>query len=123
MTELLQTTDNIEQYSRPNSLRIFRKREESEYEDPAMIGSDVIRARYQPNIKVIDQARRVRKKKQERKASRPILVKFSIYADNDGFSNQRSKQKGTRIFINDDLTQARSALLYKAQTYKRTMKI
>ena len=122
VTELSQTTDNLEQYSRRNSLRIFGK-EESDYEDPSKLALDIIKKDLNLDIKGIDCAHRVGKKRQERKTPRPILVKFTSYADGDAVFRQRSKLKGTQIFINEDLTQVRSALLYTARTCKRNKKI
>ena len=122
VTELSQSNDNLEQYSRRNSLRIFGK-EETDNEDPAKVAFDLINKDLKLDIKVKDRAHRVGKRTKVRTAPRPILVKFATYADRDAVYRQRTILKGSRIFINEDLTQQRSALLYTARTFKRNTKI
>ena len=120
--ELTQTADNLEQYSRRNSLRIFG-REENDHEDPAEQAFNIINKELKLDIKVIDRAHRVGKKSKERKTPRPTLVKFATHADRDAVYKKRRLLRGTSIFINEDLTQPRSALLYTARSYKRNKRI
>ena len=111
--ELQTTTDKLEQYSRRNSLRIFGIKE-SEHEDPSQVALQLVNNDLGLDITTIDRACRVGRQVAERTTPRAILVKFATYKDRDAVFKRKKRLKGRNIFINEDLTQPRSSLLYKA---------
>ena len=142
-TEFLESKlDEYEQYSRRNSLRITGI-EESEDEDVQQKVLHLFSTRLQLDTPVTsDQVDRVHRTGRPKLGShRPVLIKFATYgARQKVFKNRKylKKQpevqdasevngdqmgKKHQIFINEDLTKARSHLLWKARSYKRDKKI
>lgn len=124
--------DSLEQYTRRNSLRVFGVPEE-EGENTVELAISLINEtmEVQPPITIedIDRVHRTGKKDsptsraaanstQETKP-RAILVKFATYRARHRVMSNRKKLKGTKIFVNEDLTRARSTTLYKARMMKR----
>ena len=128
--------DVLEQYARRNSLRLFGLPEE-EGEDTATRAVSFINNTMQvePPITMedIDRVHRISKKKMTLTPStsdssspsindpkpRPIIIKFATYRARHRVISKKRNLQGTEIFLNEDLTQARSTLLYKARVMKR----
>ena len=128
--------DDLEQYGRRNSLR-FNGVSESDNEDvveKAMkLMNDTMKVTPPVSMENIDRVHRVSRKKEN--APRGILVKFATYnvcsrvfrskknlkIDRDS-QNLDSEDK-QQVFVNEDLTQTRSKLLWQARTLKRQKQI
>lgn len=120
--------DNLEQYSRRNSLRITGL-VESESEDILSTVLDVINVntKLTPPIEAsdVDRIHRVGKKVPGR--SRPTLIKFATYRARKRVMDKRSSFKNsestTPIFLNEDLTKRRAQLFWKARQLKKEKRI
>jgi len=127
--DLEATTDDLEQYSRRNSLR-FTGVPEQDHEDTGEVSLDLIHTQLgikSITIKSIDRVHRVGPKR-DNQTTRPILVKFATYRERNDVFKSRSNLKGktvggNHIYINEDLTQVRSRLLYRARQMKREGKV
>ena len=108
--------DEMEQYSRRNSIRISGVAETTDV-------SEFISAKL--NIDVSDQIDRchpVGKRNADDKP-RPLLVKFLNYGSREKVLKGRSKLKGSGIYINEDLTKSRSEIASKCKSLKKEKKI
>lgn len=121
--------DDLEQYSRRNSLRISGIAED-EYEDVSAITMNFIKEDLKKDMTItsIDRVHRVGAMREDGKP-RPILVKFATYRDRAQIYKSRSMLKnkklpdGSHIYINEDLSQRRSSLLYNCRKLKKAYKI
>lgn len=130
--------DILEQYSRRNTLRVSGVSEDA--------GEDVIEKTLEllnetmsvsPPISLedVDRVHRVGKRSSHaipsggsngstpRTHPRQILIKFSSYRARERVMKRRSTLKGSTIFVNEDLTRNRNAIVYKARQLKRNGKI
>ena len=110
--------DDLEQYSRRNNIRIFGVCEE-EQENPVAVALEIFNQKMGIKLKEtdIDRAHRVGKKSRgaesgaaDRNSSshkRPIIVRFTGYSVRNSVFNSKSKLKGTKITIREDLTKRR----------------
>ena len=120
--------DNLEQYSRRNSLRMTGI-EETDTGDLLSTVLDVINTKAQvtPPIEPtdIDRIHRVGRKVEGK--VRATLIKFATYRARKRVMDKRSSLKNiesaTPIFINEDLTKKRAELFWKARQMKRDKKI
>ena len=137
--QLENTDDELEQYSRRNSLRIFGLPEnEVGGEDPTVVAlklfnetMELEKAGCPVSPAEIDRAHRVGPKTPG--SERPMLVKFTQYRPRARVFKAKSKLRtstagpttGTtrRIFVNEDLTKVRVKLLYQARKAKKEKKI
>ena len=75
----------------------------------------------------LDRAHRLGKKGDERKAPRPIIVKFTSYKDKEYVMNNKTKLEGKPIFINEDYSKntvdIHKKLLAKAKAAKEENKM
>lgn len=123
--------DSLEQYSRRNSIRLFGLEEKPD-EDAASLAVSFVNEhmKVEPPITVddIDRVHRVGKKigPTESESSSPqqpkpraILMKFATYRARQRVVTQRKHIKDTGYYMNEDLTRARSTMLYKARVMKR----
>ena len=118
--------DELEQYSRRNSLRVTGLPERDGEDVTAMctklITDDLCCDSF--SVSSIDRIHRVGPKRQDGK-SRPILIKFATYRDRAlvyGARRELKKCNGD-VFINEDLSQMRSTMLYKLRQLKKGRKI
>ena len=117
--------DELEQYSRKNSLRLSGLKETQE-EDPlalflSLCNNDL--AINPPlNPKDIDCVHRVGPKE---KGNRQLLVKFTSYRARKKVYDERKKLQSTTSgrWINEDLTRKRAALLFRARNMKQDGRI
>lgn len=118
--------DNQEQYSRRNSLRINGLPESNEGSANSVVldlftkgmGCDI-------QLTDIDRAHRIGRTDSSGKI-RPMLVKFTSYRSRDIVFRAKShlkKDQTKKIFINEDLTAARSALFFKARQMRKEKRI
>ena len=124
--EICEKNDDLEQYSRRNSLRIFGL-DETEHENPSEVTLKLINSDLGISMDVtsIDRVHRVGKKVEGSK-TRPIFIKFATYRDRAEVFRTRTALKGhptRKVFINEDLTAQRSRLLYKARQLKKNKTI
>ena len=121
--ELEYQHDELQQYSRRNSIRVSGL-VETPNEDPAELSIDLFNNRMHLAIipEEIDRAHRVGKMVEGK--DRPLLVKFTSYRARRSVIGARRTLRDTgedrpKVFINEDLTQKRATLLFKARTKKR----
>ena len=119
VVEIENLLDTGEQYSRRNNLRIFGIPEGNEARENTdtlvfylckSLGADVA-------LGEIDRSHRTGKP--EGRKTRPIIVKFTSYRARQKLyslrRNLKSNDEYDRVFINEDLTQRRSQLLFIAR--------
>lgn len=116
---LMRSSDELEQYSRRNSLRLSGV-QERDGEDAAEVMLQILNSelKLEPPLSGsdIDRVHRVGPKSRK---DRPILIKFATYhARHKAFSN-RKLLKRSGWFLNEDLTKIRSQLLFNAREMKR----
>ena len=117
----------LQQYSRRNSIRVSGL-PETPNEDPAELSVDLFNNRMNLAIKpeYIDRAHCVGRRVEGK--DRPLLVKFTSYRARRSVIATRRTLRDTgedrpKVFINEDLTQKRATLLFKARTKKREKRI
>lgn len=107
-------TDDLEQYSRRNSVRIFGLQETAD-ED---VQKSVV-AMVEGNLRIklvpedIDRCHRTGPRIENR--TRPVILKFTRYNKKAEVLSQRRQLKGKRMSIQDDLTKQRLQLLKLAR--------
>lgn len=112
--------DNLEQYGRRNSIRIFGSTE-TQNENISEVVLDILNSKLKTNIKVEDIDRMHRIGKPTMGGTRAIIVKFTSYRCRKIVFDQKKLLKGSRIAIREDLTAERNKLL-KAAAKKYTFK-
>jgi hypothetical protein len=108
--------DQAEQYSRRNNLRISGIVESDDEDTDSKVLNIASKLGLKLSINEIDRSHRVGPKQTKNK--RDILVKFTNYHARNNLFKSRVKCKNNDmkgIFINEDLTRARSNLLYQAR--------
>ncbi|XP_071078610.1 uncharacterized protein [Haliotis cracherodii] len=117
--ELEEKTDELEQYSRRNSVRITGLKETVD-EVPEETIQDILTIVHpKMSVQDIDRCHRVGKKMPGR--NRAIIVKFVSYWDRNQVIMNRRKLRGqmNSVYINEDLTQRRSLLYESARELKK----
>lgn len=107
-------TDEIEQYSRRNNLRLFGI-PEGENEDTDNLVLNVARD-IGANINMNDICRSHRVGRRTIGKPRPIIVKFTSYRARREIFSRKKQLRGTRVTIREDLTALRLSLLKTAVT-------
>jgi exosome complex exonuclease DIS3/RRP44 len=126
LSTLEQHNDELEQYSRRNSVRVTGIREDEDKECYMHV-IDTLNENLpclpEPiTISEIDRLHRSGKPRQDG-TPRPVLIKFTSYQYRQKLMQKRSALKGTNIFINEDLTKQRNQFLWSARILKRNGKI
>jgi hypothetical protein len=117
-------TDELEQYGRRNGIRIFGIVEGQEEKIDDIVINTLKIANPAVTIEKIGRCHRVGKKYAEsRLKPRAIIVKFTSYRWKQEIMRNKKNFRGHDIFINDDLTKARSDLFYMTRCLKREGKI
>ena len=116
VAKLESVTEESEQYSRRNSLRISNIDEDDEEDTDRVVLhiADVLNVDVRPCD--IDRSHRVGKPSTTKK--RDILVKFATYRARQRIYRARSSLQDTvyhGVFLNEDLTRSRSKLLWEAR--------
>ena len=109
--------NQLEQYTRRNSLRIHGLPESAQESTDALVCK---LAEEKLGIKVtpdeIDRSHRVSSPSSNtQQKPRQIIVKFCSYRTRSSLMKARSKLKGTNIYLNEDLTKENQALYYAAR--------
>lgn len=101
--------DTLEQYSRRNNIRVFGV-SESENENIEDIVSDIVANKMNINLppNYIERCHRVGKKSGK---PRPIIINFLSYKYKREVFFAKSKLKGTKLIIKEDLTALRFAAM------------
>lgn len=122
--ELEKKCDDLEQYSRRNSLRI-QGLPEIQYEDVGEkildLANDVLKVSPPLTPQDIDRVHRIGKPGTPGRP-RPVILKMATYTLRNKIYRQRTKLRNCDegvVFINEDLTATRSSLLWRARQLKR----
>ena len=116
VTKLESAIDDSEQYSRRNSLRVSNVKEDSDENTDQIVLSIANELNVDISPNDIDRSHRVGKPSTSK--PRDILVKFATYRARQRLYGIRSSLKNSEydgVFLNEDLTQRRSKLLYEAR--------
>ena len=111
--ELEENINELEQYQRRNSIRIFGI-PEKEKENTDIIALQLFEERLGVELSDFDICRSHRIGVKKSGVHRPIIVKFSSYRARAAAFNKKRKLKGSGIVIREDLCAARLQLLQKA---------
>ena len=72
----------------------------------------------------IDRSHRVGRRSDEREANgRDIIVRFTSHNTKSAIMRNARKLKGTRLFINEDMTKIRATMAWEARCLKRDNKL
>lgn len=105
--------EKMEQYSRRNNIRIFGIEEKNgETVEDVIMDLFITKMGVEINKENIDRCHRVGATKPNK--HRPIIVKFISYKHRQAVLKNKSKLKGTKCFIREDLTVYRQNLLSQA---------
>ena len=117
LSNLENSIDHLEQYSRRSCLRIFGVKETAD-ENTDDIACDIANKNLGVSLarSDIDRSHRTGKVRQNYKHPRSIIVKFTSYRKRTEFLKARRKLKQTGITVQEDLT-SKNQLLYK-KTYE-----
>ena len=113
VTALEEKTDDLEQYSRRNTVR-FRGIPETLNEDTDGLVKDVAARKLDVQLTKHDFVRshRVGRKSEEKDAPRDVIVLFNSHNTKVAIMINARKLKGTHIFINEDLTKPDESAFY-----------
>jgi hypothetical protein len=111
-------TDDLEQYSRRNCLRLNGLPEVSG-EDTDCKTLEVLNKNlnlWPPLDKShVDRIHRIGDPNKERKNPRQVIIKFTSYRHRQRVLQRKRGLKGTGLFLNEDLTKKRSAIMWTAR--------
>ena len=125
VTTLEEKTDELEQYSRRNTIRI-RGIPEAPNEDTDALVKDVAAKKLDVQLTKHDFVRshRVGRKSETQHTPRDVIVRFTTHNTKVAvMRNAARKLKGTNIFVNEDLTKVRSTIAWEARRLKRESKV
>ena len=121
---LEQKVDQLEQYTRRNSLRISGLPEEEDedcYEKVLSTLNTKLSLSPPLSIDHIDCLHRTGKSHPNK--PRQVIVKFTSYQHRRRVMAQRRQLRGTNLYVNEDLTRKRNALYWSARNAKRQQRI
>ena len=110
--ELRESTDELEQYQRRNSIRIFGKEEEAGEDTDCIAIAVSQKLGVNVDLHDIDRSHRVGRKVAGKR--RPIIVKFVSYRKRNEVFTAKRKLAGTGVTIREDLTRQRLQVLREA---------
>lgn len=108
-------TDDLEQRSRLENLRIFGLAEKSNENTDQLVLDVAKKVGVTLNLSSIARSHRVGKKRPG--SSRPVIVKFVSFADRQRMFGAKKNLKGTKITIKEDLTNTRMEILKAAMNH------
>ena len=153
VTALEEKTDDLEQYSRRNTVRIrgipeaLNENTDGLVKDMAarkldvqLSTHDVVRSHQTHNYVPrrflfgvlppdpmrsydIVRSHRIGRKNPEKETPRDIIVRFTTHNTKVDVMRNARKLKGTQLFVNEDLTKVRSTIAWEARTLKRQNKV
>lgn len=111
------SVDKLEQYSRRNNLR-FLGVAEGQNEDVEIVIKDILSKKLHINTSedLIERCHRVGSKLSYDGKRRPVIVKFISYKHKSMIYKLKSKLKGTKLLIKEDLTHRRAMLVKELTT-------
>lgn len=113
--ELATSLDELQQYTRRNSLRIFGlKEEKNENVDQAVVNILNDKLGVAISIDNIDRCHRLGAFRPGSQKPRAIIIKFTSYRYRAKVFHEKKKLKGSGITIREDLTRARMEILNNA---------
>jgi len=115
-------TEELEMYTRRNSIRIFGLEEDVAtkdnngifvYEDSVKKAISFFKDKLEVDINVsqIDRVHRIGKQTRDPRFMRQLIVKFVSHLDKERVIRNRKKLKGTKISVSEDLTNGRAQFL------------
>lgn len=112
--DLRREKDDLEQYSRRTSLRIYGVPEENS-EDLLTVAVNLFKDKLGVEIDpaYIDRLHRLPKSKRDK--FKPVIIKFTSYTWKMKVFSVKKQLKGSGVVIREDLTRERSQLLYRAR--------
>ena len=124
VTALEEKTDDLEQYSRRNTVRI-RGIPEALNENTDGLVKDMAARKLDVQLSTHDVVRshRIGRKNPEKETPRDIIVRFTTHNTKVDVMRNARKLKGTQLFVNEDLTKVRSTIAWEARTLKRQNKV
>lgn len=106
-------SDELEQYQRRNSIRVFGVPETSDENTDDLVLQVAASVGANININMIDRSHRVGPKTDK---PRPIIAKFTSYRFRQEIYSKKKNLKGSKITIREDLTASRLSVLRAAIT-------
>ena len=124
LTNVEERCDDLEQYSRRNTVRI-RGVAEAQNENTDCVVKELATRKLSIQISDSDVVRshRIGKRAEDRSTPRDIIVRFTTHNTKSSVMRSARKLKGTHVFINEDLTKTRATIAWEARTLKRERKI
>jgi exosome complex exonuclease DIS3/RRP44 len=127
MKDLHDLNDELEQYSRRNSIRIIGLREERPSDDAVKTILQLCNQKLSlvPPLTAsdIDRAHRVGTFSPTATKPRPLLVKFATYQQRYRVITRKKHLSSDDVFLYEDLTRKRSAILFSTRQAKKENKI
>ena len=124
LTNVEERCDDLEQYSRRNTVRI-RGVAEALNENTDIVVKELAARKLSVDIPDSDVVRshRVGRRAEDRSTPRDIIVRFTTHNTKTSVMRSARKLKRTHVFINEDLTKTRATIAWEARTLKRERKI
>ena len=124
LTNVEERCDDLEQYSRRNTVRI-RGVAEAQNENTDCVVKELATRKLSIQISDSDVVRshRVGERAEDRSTPRDIIVRFTTHNTKSSVMRSARKLKGTHVFINENLTKTRATIAWEARTLKRERKI
>ena len=124
LTNVEERCDDLEQYSRRNTVRL-RCVAEALNENTDSVVKELAARKLSVDISDSDVVRshRVGRRAEDRSTPRDIIVRFTTHNTKTSVMRSARKLKGTHVFINEDLTKTRATIAWEARTLKRERKI
>ena len=124
VVSLEERCDDLEQYSRRNTVRIRGLAESANEETDGLVKEF---AAHKLDVKIgtsdLVRSHRVGRKTEDRSTPRDIIVRFTTHNTKTAVMRNARKLKGTHLFINEDMTRSRATIAWEARTLKRERKI
>lgn len=119
---LLQKNDALDQYNRRNTFRVSGIPEEDTENNLSTKVIDLMNSKMdlRPPLDLSDLEKVHRAGKKGETEPRAVIMKFSSHLPRNRILSGRRSLKGTGIFVNEDLTRPRSALLFRARQAKKS---
>lgn len=124
LRELHSKDDELEQYTRRNSLRISgipETPDENCYGKALSLANDQLKLNPPLTLSDIDRTHRAGPRKPGQ--PRALLVKFATYQQRDRIMSAKRNLHNPQVFINEDLTRKRAVLFWHARQAKREGRI
>ena len=124
VVSLEERCDELEQYSRRNTVRVRRLADAANEETDGLVKDLAVR-KLDVEIENSDVVRshRVGKRAEDRSTPHDIIVRFTTHNMKTFVIRIARKLKETNLFINEDMTKSGATIAWEARTLKRERKI